>query len=49
MEQVVFTFVMVAVVVVDANSKLLHLFEETCKALGFKFWPLFRGNRKRIV
>lgn len=42
--QIVFTFGMVAVVVVDANSKFLHLFEEMCKVLGFNFWPLYRGD-----
>ena len=46
MEQVIFTFDMVAVVVVDADSKFLHLFEETCKALVFQFWPLLRGSHK---
>ena len=45
-EQVVFTFDMVAVVVVDADSEFLHLFEEMCKALGVIFWPLSRGNHK---
>ena len=33
MEQVVVTFVMVAFIVVDVYSKLLHLFEEICSAL----------------
>ena len=33
MEQVIFTFGIVAVVVVDANRKFLHLFEEMCKVL----------------
>ena len=37
MEQVVFTFIMVAVVVIDADNKFLHLFEEMCRALGFQF------------
>ena len=46
MEQVVFTFGIVAVVVVNADSKFLHLFEEICKAIGFKFWPLSRSNHK---
>ena len=40
MNQVVFTFGMVAVIVIDADSKFLYLFEEMCLSLGFKFWPL---------
>ena len=46
LENVVFTFGMVAVVVVDADSKFLGMFEEMCKAFGFKFWALSRGNHK---
>ena len=46
MDKVIFIFEMVAVVVVDADSNFLHLFEEMCKSLGFKFWPLSRGNHK---
>ena len=46
MEDVVLTFGMVAVVVVDADSKFLGEFEEMCKALKMIFWPLARGNHK---
>ena len=46
LENVVFTFGMVSVVVVDAESKFLGMFEEMCKAFGFKFWALSRGNHK---
>ena len=46
MEQVVLSFGMVAVVVVDADGKFLSLFEKMCSALGFIFWPLARGNHK---
>ena len=46
MEQMVFKFGMVAVVVVDADSKFLHLLKEICQALGFRFWPLSRGNHR---
>ena len=46
MKQVVFIFDMAAVVVVYTDSKFLHLFEEMCEVLGFKFWPLSRGNYK---
>ena len=45
-EQIVFTFRMVAIVIVDAGSKFLVLFEEMCRVLGFKFWPLLRDNHK---
>ena len=46
MEQVVLSFGMVAVVVVDADSKFLHLFQEMCSKLDFLLWPLARGNHK---
>ena len=46
MELVVLSFGMVAVIVVDADSKFLHLFKEMCLLLGFIFWPLARGNHK---
>ena len=45
-EQVVLSFGMVAVVVVDADGKFLSLFENMCLALGFIFWPLVRDNHK---
>ena len=48
MEQVVFTFGMVAVVVVDADSKFLSLFKDMCLKLDFIFWPLARGNYKGL-
>ena len=40
MEQVVLSFGMVAVVVVDADSKFLHSFKEMCKPLHISLWPL---------
>ena len=46
MEQVVLSFGMVAVVVVDADSKFLHSFKEMCKRLNINLWPLSRGNHK---
>ena len=46
MEQVVFTFGMVVVIVVDADSEFLQLFKEMCFKLDFIFWPLARGNHK---
>ena len=48
MEQVVLTFGLVAVVVVDADSKFLGLFEDMCHRLGFIFWPLSRGYHKAL-
>ena len=46
MKQVVFSFGMVAVVVVGADKKILQLFKEMCLKLYFIFWPLARGNHK---
>ena len=46
MEQVVLSFGMVAVVVVDADSKFLHFFKDMCKRLNINVWPLSRGNHK---
>ena len=48
MEQVVFTFGLVDVVVVDADSKFLGLFEDMCNRLDFIFWPLSCGNHKAL-
>ena len=48
MEDVVLTFGMVAVVVVDADSKFLREFEQMCIALKMVFWPLARGNHKAM-
>ena len=48
MEQVVLSFGMVAVVVVDADSKFLDLFKAMCVALDIVFWPLSRGNHKGL-
>ena len=46
MEQVVFSFEMVVIVVVDANKKFLQLFKEMCLKLDLIFWPLARGSHK---
>ena len=46
MEQVVLSFDMEAVVVVDADSKFLNFFKDTCKRLNINVWPLSRGNHK---
>ena len=48
MEQVVFSFGMVAVIVVDANNKFLGLFEKICNTLGLKLWDLSRSNHKGL-
>ena len=46
MEELVLTFGMVAVVVVDADSKFKHKFEEILSALRIKLWALVQGNHK---
>ena len=46
MEQVVLSFGMVLVVVVDADSKFLNLFQDMCQRQDFIFLPLARGNHK---
>ena len=46
MEQVVLSFGIVAVVVVDANRKFLNLFQDMYQRLDFIFWPLARGDHK---
>ena len=46
MEQVVLSFGMVLVVVVDANSKFLNLFQDMCQRQDFIVWPLARRNHK---
>ena len=46
MEQVVLSFGMVAVIVVDSDSKFKSLFEKVCSILKITFWPLARGNHK---
>ena len=46
MEQVILTFGMVAVVVVDTDSRFRSTFEAMCKLLKLIFWPLSRGNHK---
>ena len=46
MENVVLSFGMVAVVVVDADSKFLNDFKTMCDVLKITFWPLSRGNHK---
>ena len=46
MEQVVLTCGMVALVVVDADSRFQSTFEVICKLLKRISWPLSRGNQK---
>ena len=48
MEQVVFSFGMVTVAIVGADSKFLSLFEEMFNALGLEVWALSRGNHKGL-
>ena len=44
--EVIMTFGMVAVLVVDADSKFLKDFEIMCQILRIHLWPLSRGNHK---
>ena len=46
MSQVVLSFGMVAIVVVDADSRFRSTFEAMCTMLKLTFWPLARGNHK---
>ena len=45
---VVSTFGLVAVVVVDTDSKFRSVFEEMCRSLKLTFWSLARGNHKGL-
>ena len=46
MWEVVLSFGMVAVIVVDADSKFRGIFEVMCNKLKIIFWLLARGNHK---
>ena len=46
MEEVVLSFGRVAVAVVDTDRQFKGSFEEMCKFLQIKFWPLACGNHK---
>ena len=46
MENGVLTFGMVAIVIVDADRKFRHLFEEMCASLKTNSWILARGSHK---
>jgi hypothetical protein len=48
MEDVILSFGMVAVVVVDADSRFRGVFEEVCTILKITMWPLARGNHKGL-
>ena len=48
MEYAVLSFDLAAVVVVDADSKFLHLFQAICIALNIMFWPLSLGNHNGL-
>ena len=47
-EQVVFTFGMVAVIVVDDDSKFKKEFQLMCDILKITFWSLAKGNHKSL-
>ena len=46
MQEVVLSFGVVAVVVVDADNKFCGTFEEACNTLKITFWTLARVNHK---
>ena len=46
MEEVALSFWMTAVIVVDAESKFISVFEDMCTALKMHLWPLAQGNQK---
>ena len=46
MEEVTLSFVMTAVIVVDADIKFQSIFEDMCKSLKIHLWPLTQGNHK---
>ena len=46
MEDVVLTYWMVAILVIDVDSCFRGTFETMCKLLKLTFWPLSRGNHK---
>ena len=48
MENVVLTFGMCAVVVIDDGSPFKGVFKEFCDILGMKYWCLARGNHKGL-
>ena len=49
MENVILTFGMCAIVVVDADNSFRGVFEEMCTILKIHFWPLARGNHKGLI
>ena len=48
MDNVVLTFGICSVVVVDSDSKFMDVFEEMCSKLNIVFWSLSRGNHKGL-
>ena len=46
MEEVVLSFGMVSVVIIDTDNRPRGAFEEMCKFLQIIFWPLSRVNHK---
>lgn len=48
MEQVILTFGMCAVIVVEADNSFRGAFEQMCKILKIHFWPLAHNNHKGL-
>ena len=49
MENVVLSFGMAVILVVDTNSRFKRVFKDMCTALGIIYWPLARGNHKGTI
>ena len=47
-EQVIFTFGMVAIIVVDTDSKFKKEFQLMCDILKITFWSIAKGNHKSL-
>ena len=49
MENVVLSFGMVAILVVDVNSQFKSVFKDMCTALGIIYWNIARGNHRGTI
>lgn len=47
-KDVILSFGMCAVIVIDAASSFKGLFKDMCEILGIQYWPLSRGNHKGL-
>lgn len=49
MEDVILTFGICTVVVVDSDSKFKSIFEDMCTKLNLMYWPVLRHNHKGVT